>query len=105
MEGLRRDYPIYYRNIITQIQRCFRWSGEGNPQTEVYFVINEDGSVSDQRFVSRSGNPAFDYAALEAIVECAGRQEGFGPLPDDLPYERLPIRFTFRPGGGGGILR
>jgi outer membrane biosynthesis protein TonB len=104
MEGLRRDYPVYYQNIITSIQRCFRWSGGGTPQTEVYFVINADGSVSDQRFVSRSGNATFDYTALEA-VECAGSRGYFGPLPDDLTYEQLPIRFTFRPGGGAGIFR
>jgi TonB family protein len=104
MEGLRRDYPVYYQNIITAIQRCFRWSGGGTPQTEVYFVINEDGSVSDQRFVTRSGNPTFDYTALEA-VECAGSRGYFGPLPGDLPYAQLPIRFTFRPGGGAGIFR
>ena len=24
MEGLRRDYPEYYNNIIRQMQRCFR---------------------------------------------------------------------------------
>jgi outer membrane biosynthesis protein TonB len=104
MEGLRRDYPVYYRNIITQIQRCFRWTGGGTPQTEVYFVINRDGSVSDQRWVTRSGNPTFVITALEA-VECAGRERRFGPLPTDLPYDRLPIRFTFRPGGGAGIFR
>jgi TonB family protein len=104
MEGLRRDYPVYYQNIISAIQRCFRWSGGGTPQTEVYFVINEDGTVSDQRFVSRSGNPTFDYTALEA-VECAGSRGYFGPLPGDLPYSQLPIRFTFRPGGGAGIFR
>ena len=104
IEGLRRDYPAYYNNIILQIQRCFRWQGQGTPETEVYFVINEDGSVSDMRFVRQSGNPSFDYEALGA-VECAGQPGFFGPLPDDLPFDRLPIRFTFRPGGGAGIFR
>ena len=28
LEGLRRDYPVYYENIIRQMQRCFRWRGE-----------------------------------------------------------------------------
>ncbi len=98
IEGLRRDYPAYYDNVILQIKRCFRWSGQGAPETEVYFVINEDGSVSDPRFVRQSGNPAFDYEALGA-VECAGQPGRFGRLPDDLPYDRLPIRFTFRSAG------
>lgn len=104
IEGLRRDYPVYYNNIILQIKRCFRWSGSGSPETEVYFVINANGTVSDLRFVRQSGNPTFDYEALGAI-ECAGQPGRFGPLPDDLPFDRLPIRFTFRPGDVTGIFR
>jgi TonB family protein len=102
--GLRRDYPVYYNNIITQAKRCFRWSGQGSPEAEVYFVINADGTVSDQRLLRRSGNPAFDYGALAAI-ECAGQAGRFGALPEDLPFDRLPIRFTFSPGGVSGIFR
>jgi len=104
IEGLRRDYPVYYNNIILQIKRCFRWQGQGSPETEVYFVINTDGTVSDLRFVRQSGNPTFDYEALGAI-ECAGLPDRFGPLPEDLPFDRLPIRFTFRPGNAAGIFR
>ena len=66
----------------------------------IEFIINEDGSVSDARFVLQSGNPSFDYEALGA-VECAGQPGHFGPLPDDLPFDRLPIRFNFRPGNNG----
>jgi len=98
LEGVRRDYPQYYNNIIRQIQRCFRWQGGGNWSTTVYFVIRADGSVGDLDFTSRSGNTQFDFEALGA-VECAG-QGRFGPLPQDLPYERLPIQFNFRPQGG-----
>ena len=35
LEGLQRDYPEYYDNIIRQIQRCFRWRKGGNWQTTV----------------------------------------------------------------------
>ena len=100
MAGLRRDYPAYYDNIILQITRCFRWQGSGSPETEVYFVINADGKVPDLRFLRRSGNTSFDYSALGAI-ECAGQGGRFGGLPDDLPFDRLPIRFSFRPSGAG----
>ena len=27
LEGVRRDYPAYYNNIIRQIFNCFRWRG------------------------------------------------------------------------------
>ncbi|MDH5759776.1 MAG: TonB C-terminal domain-containing protein [Gemmatimonadota bacterium] len=98
MEGLRRDYPEYYNNVTRQIQRCFRWRQEGSWETTVYFVINRDGSVVDLDFVKRSGNSAFDFEAM-AAVECAG-QGRLGPLPDELPWDRLPIQFNFRPSGG-----
>ena len=98
MEGLRRDYPEYYNNIIRQIQRCFRWRNGGNWEAVVYFSIQRDGSVRDLRFTTRSGNASFDFEAMGA-VECAG-QGRFGPLPEDLPFESQPVNFQFRPGGG-----
>ena len=61
------------------------------------FWITRDGTATDIDFESRSGNLAFDFEAIGA-VECAG-QGRFGPLPEDLPYERFPIRFQFQPSG------
>lgn len=97
IEGMRRDYPEYYENIIRQIHRCFRWRQGGSWQTTVYFVIARDGTATDIDFVSRSGNVSFDFEAMAAI-DCAGRGQ-FGPLPEDLPWDRQPIRFEFRPSG------
>jgi outer membrane biosynthesis protein TonB len=98
LEGVRRDYPAYYNNIITQIQRCLRWRNGGSWETTVYFLIKRDGSVSDLDFVKRSGNAAFDVEAMGA-VECAGKGR-FGSLPEELPFEVLPVQFNFRPQGG-----
>ncbi|MEQ1858239.1 MAG: TonB C-terminal domain-containing protein, partial [Longimicrobiales bacterium] len=98
MEGLRRDYPEYYNNIIRQIQRCFRWRDGGGWEATVYFSIQRDGSVRDIRFMTRSGNASFDFEAMGA-VECAG-QGRLGPLPEDLPFESQPVNFQFRPTGG-----
>jgi len=98
MEGLRRDFPAYYGNIVRQIQRCFRPPRDGRDWTTVvFFFIDRDGEVADLDFVSRSGSFDFDFSAMGA-VECAG-QGRFGPLPDDLPYDRLPIQFEFKPNG------
>lgn len=97
MEGLRRDYPVYYNNIIRQVQRCFRWREGGDWETTVFFVIRRDGTATDIDFLSRSGNAAFDFEAMGA-VDCAGNGR-FGPLPDELPYDRLPVQFDFRPSG------
>ena len=98
LEGLRRDYPVYYDNIIRQIQRCFRWQGGGSWETTVRFAIQRDGTATDVEFASRSGNTSFDFEAMAAIADCAGLGR-FGPLPEDLPYDRLPIQFSFRPAG------
>ncbi|MFC1660404.1 TonB C-terminal domain-containing protein [Gemmatimonadota bacterium] len=99
MEGLRRDFPVYYENIIRQIGRCMRFRGTGRWETTVFFYIDRDGGVdgNELRFVERSGNVDFDYAAMGA-VECAGSGR-FGPLPEELQMDRIPIVFTFRPRG------
>jgi TonB family protein len=95
LEGLRRDYPAYYNNIIAQIFRCFRWQGQGSWETTVGFQIHREGTVSDLRVLKPSGNPAFDIEAMGA-VECAGRGR-FGNLPEDLPFDVLPVQFRFSP--------
>ena len=97
LEGVRRDYPAYYNNIIRQIFNCFRWRGGGSWEATVFFMIEREGTVADMRFLSRSGSTAFDFEAIGA-VECAG-QGRFGQLPDELPYDRLPVQFDFRPPG------
>jgi len=99
MEGVRRDYPAYYNNIIRQMRRCFRWRGSDELQATVRFYIDRDGTVSDISVVEESGNLQFDFEAMGA-VECAGSGGRLGALPDDLPFDRLPVQFTFRPAGG-----
>ncbi|MEX2529764.1 MAG: TonB C-terminal domain-containing protein [Gemmatimonadota bacterium] len=102
MEGLQRDYPEYYREILAQIRACFRWQGDENWTTVLRFVISSDGRIpggSIQRHRG-SGHLAFDLAAVGA-VECAGAGR-ISPLPADLPFDELPIQFTFSPQGGGG---
>jgi outer membrane biosynthesis protein TonB len=93
MEGLQRDFPDYYGNIIRQMNRCMRFSGPGGLRTTVYFVINRDGSVDGRHieFISRSGNAGFDFAVMEA-VECAGAGR-LGRLPDEMGLDRLHIKF------------
>jgi outer membrane biosynthesis protein TonB len=96
MEGLRRDYPVYYEHIIQQILNCFRAPRDGRDwMTTVRFVIQSDGSVEGLEFVTRSGSSDFDFRAMGA-VECAGNGR-FRPLPEALPFQ--PVQFEFRPGG------
>jgi len=98
LEGVRRDYPAYYNRIIRQINNCFRPPRDGRDwATTVVFNIERDGSVEGLEFGTRSGSFDFDFSAMGA-VECAGNGR-FGPLPDNLPYDRLPVQFEFKPGG------
>ena len=92
LEGLRRDYPAYYANIIAQIRRCFRPDKPGQEAT-VSFVIYSDGTTGEFDVTKSSGNFGFDLDAM-AAVECAGRPGRIGPLPDGFPWEVLPIEFT-----------
>jgi len=102
MEGIRRDYPEYYNNILRQMQRCFRWRGEEDLRATVYFVIDRDGSVSEVDILESSRSIAFDIEAMGA-AECAGSRNRLGPLPEALPFDRLPIRFYFEPRAGRGL--
>ncbi len=102
MEGLQRDYPEYYNNIIRQMGRCFQWTGADNLRAVIYFEILRDGSVRGSRIVQSSNSAMFDIEALGA-AECAGNGK-LGPLPDDLPMERFPIRFEFNPRRGAAVL-
>jgi len=102
MEGLQRDFPAYYQQIVTEIQRCFRWDGPATWTAVLRFEIQSDGRVpaASMSFFNSSGNRAFDLAAMGA-VECAGGGR-FSPLPEDLPFDILPIQFTFGPARGQG---
>ncbi len=97
LEGLKRDYPAYYDNIIRQIERCFRPPGGGDRLAVVEFMVHQDGSVSGIDVAERSGSFIFDLAAQEAI-ECAGRPGRMGPLPEGYTWDVLPVQFRFRPG-------
>jgi len=58
------------------------------------FLIHRDGSVTNFRFVTKSGAYAFDLEAQGAI-EAASRY--FGPLPEGFRDDVLPVVFSFDP--------
>lgn len=97
MEGLRRDYPEYYENIIVQMERCFRGRSRGSRlEAVVTFKVARDGSTSEIGVERPSGSFAFDLDA-QGAAECAGKAGRLGPLPEDYPWAFLPVRFTFSP--------
>ena len=98
MEGEEFPYPEYLENIITQLNRYFRWNGAPNLETKVGFEIMRDGTVRRIRVIEKSGNINFDLEAVSAI-EQAGKRGAFGPLPKGWVNDRLPVAFSFLPPG------
>ena len=93
-EGREFLFPDYMENIVLQLNRFFRWSGDPGPEAQVSFSIMRDGSVKDIRIVRRSGLFAFDLEA-QGAVEQAGRQRAFGALPGEWQGDRLQVLYTF----------
>jgi protein TonB len=93
-EGIDFPFPGYLQNIVRQIALNFNPRNPGALKAEVFFLIRRDGSVAGFRFVTRSGNFAFDLEA-EGAVEAA--KSGFGPLPAGFADDILPISFSFDP--------
>jgi len=94
-EGVEFPFPEYLQNVVTQIRR--RWqqpSGATPLGMEVSFIIRRDGSITDLRFVRRSGNFLFDLEGQGAVEE-AGQRKVFGPLPTGWQPDVLFVRFFF----------
>ncbi|MGB7211217.1 MAG: energy transducer TonB [Gemmatimonadales bacterium] len=96
--GLDFPFPDYLRNIVSQVYRHWdRPSGASGLRAEVFFLITRDGTVKDIRFVTSSGNFAFDLGA-QGAVEAAANVHAFGRLPDGYGQDVLPVSFYFVPG-------
>lgn len=97
VEGQEFPYPEYLNNLVAQVYR--RWdrpAGNVALKAEVFFLVHRDGSISNLRFVTRSGNFAFDLEA-QGAVEAAAGSGGLGPLPDGFLDDVLPVSFFFDP--------
>jgi protein TonB len=94
-EGIDFPYQGYLQNIVRQIALNFSPRGNvGALRAEVFFMIRRDGKVSGFRFLTRSGNLAFDIEA-QGAVDAASRS--FGSLPAGYTDDILPIVFSFDP--------
>ena len=95
-EGVDFPFPGYLENIVRQIAKNFGEHRNTNVRAEVQFLIRRDGSVSAIQFVTRSGDYSFDLDA-QGAVEAAGKNNGFGPLPNGFSDDVLPVIFSFDP--------
>lgn len=96
-EGRRFVDPAYLANITNQVNRYWRPPDTNRPLgAEIRFVIDRSGAVEDIEWLERSGSTAFDLEARGAI-EAAARAQAFGPLPEQYPFDKLPVSFYFDP--------
>jgi protein TonB len=94
-EGIDFPYPAYLNNIVRQIAKNFNPDDRGPTlRAEVMFLIHRDGTISNLRFVTRSGVYAFDLEAQGAVEAGA---HAFGPLPAGFTDDILPVIFSFDP--------
>lgn len=93
-EGIVFPYPGYLQNIVRQIALNFQWKGNPALRAEAFFIIRRDGSIASFRFVSSSGNYAFDLEAKGAVEAAA---KAFGLLPAGFTNDALPVIFSFDP--------
>jgi protein TonB len=95
-EGIEFPYPGYLDNIVRQIALRFQPPPNTDARAEVHFLVHRDGTISDFRFLTRSGVFSFDLDA-QGAVEQAGNVKAFGPLPSGFPDDVLPVTFSFDP--------
>ncbi len=93
-EGIDFPFPGYLRNIVQQIALNFKPKNPGARKAEVFFLIQRDGSVSGFRFITSSGDFAFDLEVQGALEAAKG---SFGPLPAGFTDDILPVSFSFDP--------
>ncbi len=64
-------------------------------QATVVITINQNGTISDMFFESRSGDRVYDQFVRKTITEA----DPLPPIPPALKKQRLEIGLVFRPGG------
>jgi periplasmic protein TonB len=93
--GIDFPFPGYLNNIVRQIALNFRVKNPNSPLSAIVsFLIHRDGSVTDVKFLTRSGVYSFDLEAQGAVERASS---SFGPLPAGFRDDVLPVVFSFDP--------
>lgn len=93
--GIDFPFPGYLNNIVRQIALNFRVRNPNSPlSATVSFLIHRNGSVTNVKFLTRSGVYSFDLEAQGAVERASA---SFGPLPDGFRDDVLPVVFSFDP--------
>ncbi len=98
LAGMRSDelfeYPYYLRLMVDKVSRNWRNPYAGQDEVvlcTVFFRIQRDGSIADERVEKSSGSASFDRAALRAVI----MSSPLPPLPPDFRENRLTVHLDF----------
>jgi TonB family protein len=93
LEGGDFPYTLYLEGMQRKIgTKWFRPGVNPGTTTIIYFRIQRDGTISDADYVTKSGNPTFDRAALSAVRSASP----LNPLPFAYSGTYLGVHLTFR---------
>jgi protein TonB len=65
----------------------------GNPSVVVTFTIQRNGSITNVKIASSSGNQSLDFSAQRAVLDAQ-----LPPLPDKFPRNRAEVQMKFELG-------
>jgi TonB family protein len=92
-EGGDFPYTLYVQSMQRRIgTNWFRPQVAAGTATVVYFRIQRDGTISEAKVVTSSGNGTFDRAALSAVRSSTP----LNPLPFAYAGTYLGVQLTFR---------
>jgi outer membrane biosynthesis protein TonB len=94
-------HTAYLENVVYQIARRLPAQSPADSLTaKAVFVVQGDGSLSELRLDTPSGNAAFDSATVRAIA-AAGHAGAFGALPETFARDSLWLTLERRQAAGG----
>jgi TonB family protein len=87
------DSPYFLNVVFSKIRRAWDnpYAGSDSIGCTIYFVINRLGKISDSAIERSSGLPAYDQAALRAVL---GSKPP--PLPNQFGSDELGIHLEFK---------
>ena len=92
LEGGDFPYSLYIQSMHRKIgSNWFRPQIAGGPSVVIYFRILRDGTITETRVETPSGNATFDRAALSAVRSSSP----LNPLPFAYAGNYLGVHLTF----------
>ncbi|HYC93288.1 MAG TPA: TonB family protein, partial [Thermoanaerobaculia bacterium] len=93
LEGGDFPYSLYIQGMHRKIgSNWFRPQVAGGAAVIIYFRILRDGTITEAKVETSSGNPTFDRAALSAVRSSSP----LNPLPFAYSGNYLGVHLTFR---------